>query len=68
MVKRLPEISKKQVKLSFGREDLKVYNDSSAMLNDIMSRDWQDSNLLLMSSGNFDGWDITEIAHQVVIG
>jgi UDP-N-acetylmuramate: L-alanyl-gamma-D-glutamyl-meso-diaminopimelate ligase len=64
-LKRLPEISKSEVKQAFGRENLIVYNDSSEMLKDILSRDWNDANLLLMSSGNFDGWDVKNIAEKV---
>jgi UDP-N-acetylmuramate: L-alanyl-gamma-D-glutamyl-meso-diaminopimelate ligase len=64
-MKRLPDINIKQVKQAFGRGDLIVYNDSAEMLKDILAREWKDSNLLLMSSGDFDGWDIHDIAKEI---
>ncbi|RLD82074.1 MAG: peptidoglycan synthetase [Bacteroidetes bacterium] len=64
-IKRLPEITTEQVKEAFGLEGLLVYNDSSEMLSELMDRDWKASNLLLMSSGNFDGWDIPDIAAKI---
>jgi UDP-N-acetylmuramate: L-alanyl-gamma-D-glutamyl-meso-diaminopimelate ligase len=65
-LKRLPEITREQVKEAFGRDDLHVYNDSKQMLADIQSMHWTNTNLLLMSSGNFDGWDIKKIANDIV--
>lgn len=64
-LKRLPEITCEQVKEAFGRDDLHVYNDSEQMLADILTMYWDNTNLLLMSSGNFDGWDIQSIANQI---
>ncbi len=66
-IKKLPEITLEQVKEAFGREDLLVYNDSLSMLGHLQGRAWKDTNLLLMSSGNFDGWDIAEIAKRFTV-
>ena len=65
-LKRLPDITPEQVRKAFGRPDLKVYSDSSAMLQAILAQDWKDSILLLMSSGNFDGLDAKEIAKKIL--
>ena len=65
-IKRLPEISIEQVKEAFNREDLKVYNDSSEMLSDLMQQDWDNAMLLLMSSGNFDGLEPSVIAGKIL--
>ncbi len=64
-LKRLPEINMEMVKKAFGRDDLMVYNDSEKMLEDLLNLEWEQSNLLLMSSGNFDGWDIEAIAARI---
>jgi UDP-N-acetylmuramate: L-alanyl-gamma-D-glutamyl-meso-diaminopimelate ligase len=65
-LKKLPEISIEQVKQAFGREDLKVFNDSALMMQDLLQQEWADTNLLLMSSGNFDGWDPQDIADRIL--
>jgi UDP-N-acetylmuramate: L-alanyl-gamma-D-glutamyl-meso-diaminopimelate ligase len=64
-IKRLPAITKGMVRQAFGREDLLVYDDSSKMLETLYGIDWKNTNLLLMSSGNFDGWDIKNIAEHI---
>lgn len=53
--KRLEPISVDQVKQAFAREDIEVYTDSSQLLNRLYEEKWDSKNLLLMSSGNFDG-------------
>ena len=35
--------------------------------NDIMAMNWDNGNLLLMSSGNFDGVDFNDLANNIVI-
>ncbi|MCD4790585.1 MAG: peptidoglycan synthetase, partial [Bacteroidales bacterium] len=54
-LKKLPPVSEDQVKESFGNSNLEVYTDSSELMNDLLKIDWQGKNLLMMSSGNFDG-------------
>ena len=59
--KRLPMITPKQVKTAFGREDLHVYTDSAKLLYTLQRIKWHFKNLLIMTSGNFDGIDFTRI-------
>jgi UDP-N-acetylmuramate: L-alanyl-gamma-D-glutamyl-meso-diaminopimelate ligase len=63
--KKLPPITTEQVKQSFDRSDIIIYNDSKQMVNDILKMKWEYKNLLLMSSGNFDGIDFAELANKV---
>ena len=56
--KKLEPISVEEVKLAFGREDLIVYTQTDQIQKDLRSRNWSNSNLLLMSSGNFGGMDV----------
>ena len=46
---------------SFGREDLIVFDDSKKLKNYINSLNWNDKNLLMMSSGNFDEIDFQDL-------
>ncbi len=59
--KKLRPITKKQVHSSFGREDLLVFTDSNALEDYLKSLDWKNSNLLMMSSGNFNGISLESI-------
>ena len=53
--KKLDPITKKQVHVAFAREDLMVFTDSQKLQYYLKSLDWNCQNLLMMSSGNFDG-------------
>lgn len=64
--KKLDPISESQVKEAFGGgENLSIYTDSATLLEDIKAISWSGKNLLMMSSGNFDGIDFTEMANDL---
>jgi UDP-N-acetylmuramate: L-alanyl-gamma-D-glutamyl-meso-diaminopimelate ligase len=65
--KKLEPISVEQVKAAFAREDLKVSTDSKALVEELKSRKWNNSVLLLMTSGNFDGVDFAVLAESLSI-
>jgi len=64
--KKLKAITTKQVHDAFGGTNLKVYTDSQELLNDLMQLNFEKTNLLLMSSGNFSGLNLKELANQLV--
>ena len=53
--KKLATITKKQVHNSFGRKDLLVFIDVKELEDHLKSLNWENQNLLMMSSGTFDG-------------
>ncbi len=63
--KKLPPITVEQVRGSFAREDIIVSNDSSAMVSLLQGKKWDNSVLLLMTSGNFDGVDFNDLAQSL---
>jgi UDP-N-acetylmuramate: L-alanyl-gamma-D-glutamyl-meso-diaminopimelate ligase len=65
--KKLPPISEAQVKEAFAREDLKVTTDSAALMAEFAKRNWKDSVLLFMTSGNFDGVDFSAVAEELAV-
>ncbi len=65
-LKRLPPITEEQVKEGFGNPKLKVFTDSKKLQDELLSMDWKNSALLLMSSGNYDGMDIARLAGEIV--
>jgi len=64
--KKLPPITPVQVKEAFNREDISIYNDSKVLTTDLLNMPWKNANLLLMSSGNFDGVDFAELAGKII--
>ena len=64
--KKLPEITIEQVKEAFDREDLMVRTDSEALQNYLKGIEWKNRNLLLMSSGNFDGINLNEFGKELL--
>ncbi len=57
-LKKLPPITHEEIVLGFGKPGLEVFSDSGLLQKRLKSEDWQNKNLLLMSSGNFDGVDL----------
>lgn len=64
--KRLPAITPEEVYTSFGREDIKVCTDSNEVIKAIKENKWKNSNLLMMSSGNFDGIIFEKLADELI--
>ncbi len=59
--KKLEAITKEQVYDAFKREDLIVFTKSEKLERHLMSLNWKHQNLLMMSSGNFNGLDFKNI-------
>ena len=62
--KKLKPITIEQVYSSFGRENLLVFTDSNSLEKYLKSLDWKNQNLLMMSSGNFNGIKLEELIIQ----
>lgn len=63
--KQLPEISKEEVEAAFAKEGLTVMIDSERMQNYLKGLEWRGKNLLLMSSGNFDGIELNAFGKEI---
>ena len=66
-LKKLPSITKDQVKKAFANQNIEVYTDSKKMLSDLLKISWKNKNLLMMSSGNFDGIDFRKLTDKIVL-
>jgi UDP-N-acetylmuramate: L-alanyl-gamma-D-glutamyl-meso-diaminopimelate ligase len=64
--KKLPELTPDEVKHHFDREDLLVYNDSRALVDHLKKLGDNAFVLLIMTSGNFSGIDLQNLANEVV--
>lgn len=65
--KKLKPISKAQVLACFNRSDLLVFTSSEELVTFLKEKTYQNSVLLMMSSGNFDGIDFNALSHQLII-
>ena len=65
-LKKLEMIDADQIKSGFANEKLKIFNDSGLLNEYLTSVDWNNRNLLMMSSGNFDGINLVELAKNIL--
>ncbi len=64
--KKLPEISNKEVKKAFSNNNLIIFNSIEILKDYLIKQNWKNTNLLLMSSGNFSGLEIEKIANRII--
>jgi len=64
--KHLKEIDPEQVKLAFGGTNLAVFTDSEALQQKLRELKFDNSALLLMTSGNFSGVNLKEFAQELL--
>lgn len=60
-LKRMPDLPKEKVKEGFGKENLLVINKKEELKAFLENQVYSNTNLLLMSSGNYDGLDIQNL-------
>ncbi|MEZ4858253.1 MAG: Mur ligase family protein [Flavobacteriaceae bacterium] len=60
-IKKLAPISYQQISEAFQREDLIIYTDPNGFKDFLFSQNFEDTSLLLMSSGNYGGLDFNEV-------
>jgi len=65
--KHLTTITPKQVAEAFGGTNIEVFTDSKVMLDKIRKIKFKDQNLLMMSSGNFDGINLKAFATEILL-
>ncbi|MFH1000652.1 MAG: Mur ligase family protein [Bacteroidota bacterium] len=64
--KKLPVISKREVKQAFLNKKLKVFTETENLQEFLLKQNWKKMNLLLMSSGNFGGMDFQELTNKIL--
>jgi UDP-N-acetylmuramate: L-alanyl-gamma-D-glutamyl-meso-diaminopimelate ligase len=64
--KRLDMLGEDEVRTAFGSKGLMVFTESDALVEELISMDWKGRNLLMMSSGNFSGININELAVKIL--
>jgi len=64
-LKRMPDLPKEKVTEGFNKRGLVVINDKNELEAWLRQQDFANANLLLMSSGNYDGADIATLAQNI---
>ena len=67
-LKKLPDLHPEEVREAFGG-DVEVFTDSKKMVDNVISlfrNNDKPANLLMMSSGNFDGIDFNQLAAEIL--
>ncbi|MBC7921432.1 MAG: peptidoglycan synthetase [Ferruginibacter sp.] len=64
--KQLESLSEEDVRTAFNNPRLQIFTDSQLLRAYLLRQDWRDKNLLLMSSGNFNGTDTKALAGEVL--
>jgi UDP-N-acetylmuramate: L-alanyl-gamma-D-glutamyl-meso-diaminopimelate ligase len=59
--KKLEVITKEQVFEAFGTANVQVFDNSQHLLKRLQEINWNDTTLLMMTSGNFDGIRFEEL-------
>jgi UDP-N-acetylmuramate: L-alanyl-gamma-D-glutamyl-meso-diaminopimelate ligase len=65
-LKKLPMLNIEEVRKGFRNKKLMVFTQSSELQSFLLSQRWEDTNLLMMSSGNFDGLNVKVLAGQIL--
>ena len=60
--KKLEAITKEQVSEAFGTANVQVFDNSQELLQQLQGMNWNDTTLLMMTSGNFDGIKFEELS------
>lgn len=63
--KKLTPIEPDDVQAAFEKENLQVFTDNQSLKRFLLEQDWDNTNLLLMSSGTFDGLNVPELAATI---
>ena len=59
--KELKQINSEMICKAFNCKEIKVFNNSKELQKYLLSKEWNNHNLLMMSSGNFNNLDLTDI-------
>jgi UDP-N-acetylmuramate: L-alanyl-gamma-D-glutamyl-meso-diaminopimelate ligase len=64
-IKQLDEVSYEQIAQAFNRKDLIIYTNPAEFKDYLFAQDFNNSALLLMSSGNYGGLNFDEVSQLV---
>ncbi|MBT2162419.1 UDP-N-acetylmuramate--L-alanine ligase [Zobellia barbeyronii] len=63
-IKKLKEVTPEQISEAFERKDLNIYTNAQSFKDFVFSQNYDNSVLLLMSSGNYGGLDLVKLKEK----
>ena len=60
-------IDEDQISAAFGNSHIKIFTDHNELLKELYSINWQNKNLIFMSSGDFSGINFDEVANKIAL-
>jgi UDP-N-acetylmuramate: L-alanyl-gamma-D-glutamyl-meso-diaminopimelate ligase len=63
--KKLEPIKPEDITQAFNNKNLKVFTNSDELKKELLNKSWDNKVLLLMTSGNFDGISLIDLAKEV---
>lgn len=64
-LKKLPALSALDIEFAFNNTKLQVFTDSAKLREKLLKQNWKNRNLLMMSSGNFEGLNVRLLAEEL---
>ena len=64
--KKMKILTEEQIQNAFQKSDLQIFKNSENFQNFIFSQNWENKILLLMSSGNYGGFDFEKLKTQIL--
>jgi len=64
--KNLESISDEELKMAFQRQDIQIFRESEALFTTLSEKKFENSILLFMSSGSFNGTNIKSFSNQLL--
>ncbi len=64
--KRLDTLDKAEISKAFEHDNLTVIEEIDELKQELFKINWSNKNLLMMSSGNFNNLDFTEVAKKII--
>jgi UDP-N-acetylmuramate: L-alanyl-gamma-D-glutamyl-meso-diaminopimelate ligase len=65
-LKQMSPLDPQLIISAFGRNDMRVFSDKEQLQQFLLSQNWQDNNLLLMTSGQFGGMDVAGLVKEML--
>jgi UDP-N-acetylmuramate: L-alanyl-gamma-D-glutamyl-meso-diaminopimelate ligase len=63
--KKLPPVTPEMIYNAFKNNNMLVFQDTEQLIEKLLSMKWENQNLLMMSSGNFDGINYNELSAKL---
>jgi UDP-N-acetylmuramate: L-alanyl-gamma-D-glutamyl-meso-diaminopimelate ligase len=64
--KKLEPLAESDIKSAFANPNIKVFDSAQHLERFLLDQTWKNKNLLMMSSGNFGGMDISKLSEKIL--